>query len=183
MSKSCCDHSHSAAIKTVSKNTIGQHEPHHDSPCCAGNTTCGSAPYLAPPLAHHLANDALAQSEDNPPPLASRHDQHCGCTAATHQHLAPSADLLVDPLVDSLVDPQVNAPTDILTEPVTAQALPTHRHSWHVVGMDCPSCARKVETAVSRVAGVVQARVLFATEKLVVDLAPGLCPDLVTAAV
>ena len=38
--------------------------------------------------------------------------------------------------------------------------------------MDCPSCARKIETAVSRVEGVTQARVLFATEKLVVDLAP-----------
>ncbi|EQC05215.1 zinc/cadmium/mercury/lead-transporting ATPase [Aeromonas salmonicida subsp. pectinolytica 34mel] len=49
--------------------------------------------------------------------------------------------------------------------------------------MDCPSCARKIETAVSRVAGVQQARVLFATEKLVVDLAPGLSPDPVTAAV
>lgn len=49
--------------------------------------------------------------------------------------------------------------------------------------MDCPSCARKIETAVSRVSGVQQARVLFATEKLVVDLAPGLSPDPVTAAV
>lgn len=49
--------------------------------------------------------------------------------------------------------------------------------------MDCPSCARKIETAVGRVAGVQQARVLFATEKLVVDLAPGLSPDPVTAAV
>lgn len=49
--------------------------------------------------------------------------------------------------------------------------------------MDCPSCARKIETAVSRVNGVQQARVLFATEKLVVDLAPGLSPDPVTAAV
>jgi Cd2+/Zn2+-exporting ATPase len=49
--------------------------------------------------------------------------------------------------------------------------------------MDCPSCARKIETAVSRVAGVQQVRVLFATEKLVVDLAPGLSPDPVTAAV
>ncbi|MNG82546.1 Lead, cadmium, zinc and mercury-transporting ATPase [compost metagenome] len=49
--------------------------------------------------------------------------------------------------------------------------------------MDCPSCARKIETAVSRVEGVTQARVLFATEKLVVDLAPGLSPDPVTAAV
>lgn len=51
------------------------------------------------------------------------------------------------------------------------------------MGMDCPSCARKIETAVSRVSGVQQARVLFATEKLVVDLAPGLSPDPVTAAV
>lgn len=51
------------------------------------------------------------------------------------------------------------------------------------MGMDCPSCARKIETAVSRVNGVQQARVLFATEKLVVDLAPGLSPDPVTAAV
>lgn len=49
--------------------------------------------------------------------------------------------------------------------------------------MDCPSCARKIETAISRVSGVQQARVLFATEKLVVDLAPGLSPDPVTAAV
>jgi Cd2+/Zn2+-exporting ATPase len=49
--------------------------------------------------------------------------------------------------------------------------------------MDCPSCARKIETAVNRVAGVQQVRVLFATEKLVVDLAPGLSPDPVTAAV
>ncbi|MFR9703880.1 zinc/cadmium/mercury/lead-transporting ATPase [Aeromonas sanarellii] len=52
-----------------------------------------------------------------------------------------------------------------------------------MLGMDCPSCARKIETAVSRVEGVTQARVLFATEKLVVDLAPGLSPDPVTAAV
>ena len=48
--------------------------------------------------------------------------------------------------------------------------------------MDCPSCARKIETAVSRVEGVQQAQVLFATEKLVVDLAPA-SPDPVTAAV
>tara|TARA_Y100001956_G_scaffold72978_1_gene78815 strand:+ start:1205 stop:3283 length:2079 start_codon:yes stop_codon:yes gene_type:complete len=34
--------------------------------------------------------------------------------------------------------------------------------------MDCPSCARKIETAVSKIIGVVDAKVLFATEKLVV---------------
>lgn len=63
-------------------------------------------------------------------------------------------------------------PADPLVAPVQGNS----RHSWQVLGMDCPSCARKIETAVSRVSGVQQARVLFATEKLVVDLAPGLSP-------
>jgi len=35
--------------------------------------------------------------------------------------------------------------------------------------MDCPSCAKKIENAVGQLAGVTQARVLFATEKLVVS--------------
>jgi Cd2+/Zn2+-exporting ATPase len=35
--------------------------------------------------------------------------------------------------------------------------------------MDCPSCAKKIENAVTAIPGVVNARVLFATEKLVVD--------------
>ncbi|MGQ3520088.1 cation transporter, partial [Acinetobacter baumannii] len=36
-------------------------------------------------------------------------------------------------------------------------------------GMDCPSCAKKIENAVTALPGVDSARVLFATEKLVVD--------------
>jgi len=40
--------------------------------------------------------------------------------------------------------------------------------SWKINGMDCPSCARKIETAVNRVEGVLEAKVLFATEKLVI---------------
>lgn len=40
--------------------------------------------------------------------------------------------------------------------------------SWKVEGMDCPSCARKIETAVNNISGVSHAKVLFATEKLVV---------------
>ena len=40
--------------------------------------------------------------------------------------------------------------------------------SWLVSGMDCPACARKVEKAISNIDGVIQAKVLFATEKLVV---------------
>ncbi|MDN3699876.1 zinc/cadmium/mercury/lead-transporting ATPase [Vibrio artabrorum] len=40
--------------------------------------------------------------------------------------------------------------------------------SWLVAGMDCPACARKVENAISNIDGVIQVKVLFATEKLVV---------------
>ncbi|MEX9542521.1 cation transporter, partial [Escherichia coli] len=35
--------------------------------------------------------------------------------------------------------------------------------------MDCPSCAQKIENAVKQITEVKQAKVLFATEKLVVD--------------
>nr|WP_246201861.1 zinc/cadmium/mercury/lead-transporting ATPase [Budvicia diplopodorum] len=44
------------------------------------------------------------------------------------------------------------------------------RLTWQVFGMDCPSCAKKVETAVYQVQGVENAKILFATEKLVVDI-------------
>jgi len=54
------------------------------------------------------------------------------------------------------------------TEPVAEPTLDA-RYIWVVNGMDCAACARKVETAVSQVAGVKQVKVLFATEKLLVD--------------
>ncbi len=43
------------------------------------------------------------------------------------------------------------------------------RFSWLIRGMDCPSCARKVETAVRQLGSVDTARVVFSSEKLVVD--------------
>ncbi|MGE6982056.1 Zn(II)/Cd(II)/Pb(II) translocating P-type ATPase ZntA [Kluyvera intermedia] len=53
-------------------------------------------------------------------------------------------------------------------EPAVETALEA-RYIWVVNGMDCAACARKVETAARQVAGVKQAKVLFATEKLLVD--------------
>lgn len=43
------------------------------------------------------------------------------------------------------------------------------RFTWQILGMDCPSCAKKIESAVSDISGIDRAVVLFATEKLVVD--------------
>ncbi|MGL5523662.1 MAG: zinc/cadmium/mercury/lead-transporting ATPase [Aeromonas veronii] len=163
MNKSCCNHQHAAPIKAVSTAASGQSEHHHDSHCCDNTTpvSCCSTP--APH--EHASRDGNESPGDEEPPRGSCHDQAC-CSAPLspthdheHEHDMPPADPLVAPV-------QGNS-----------------RHSWQVLGMDCPSCARKIETAVSRVSGVQQARVLFATEKLVVDLAPGLSPDPVTAAV
>ncbi|QIX95981.1 Zn(II)/Cd(II)/Pb(II) translocating P-type ATPase ZntA [Cedecea sp. FDAARGOS_727] len=43
------------------------------------------------------------------------------------------------------------------------------RYSWHVEGMDCAACARKVENAVKQISDVRQVQVLFTTEKLLVN--------------
>lgn len=167
MSKSCCNHQHTVPIKAVSKAAPGQSEHHHDSHCCDNTTpvSCGTTPTPH----EHASRDGNESPGDEEPPRGSCHDKACCSTPLSpahvhehghgHGHDMPPADPLVAP-------EQGNS-----------------RHSWQVLGMDCPSCARKIETAVSRVSGVQQARVLFATEKLVVDLAPGLSPDPVTAAV
>lgn len=165
MSKSCCNHQHAAPIKAVSKAAPGQSEHHHDSHCC-DNTTPVSC--CSTPTPHeHASRDGNESPGDEEPPRGSCHDQAC-CSAP----LSPAHDHKHEHGHDM-------PPAD----PLVAPAQGNSRHSWQVMGMDCPSCARKIETAVSRVSGVQQARVLFATEKLVVDLAPGLSPDPVTAAV
>lgn len=54
------------------------------------------------------------------------------------------------------------------SQPQPSTEEPGLLKSWKVVGMDCPACARKVETATNRIQGVVSSKVMFATEKLVV---------------
>ncbi|WP_421247820.1 zinc/cadmium/mercury/lead-transporting ATPase [Aeromonas jandaei] len=170
MSKSCCSTQHAAApIKAVSKASSTEHQ--HNSHCCDNATPvscCGGA------TSHdHQDLEKCDSPGDEEPPLGGAHSRSC-CTAnSSHDHDHDHDHDHHDH------DHDAQAPV----EPLTAPAQGNSRHSWQVLGMDCPSCARKIETAVSRVNGVQQARVLFATEKLVVDLAPGLSPDPVTAAV
>ncbi|WP_264875973.1 zinc/cadmium/mercury/lead-transporting ATPase [Vibrio agarivorans] len=44
------------------------------------------------------------------------------------------------------------------------------KHTWLVSKMDCPSCAQKLEKAINNIDGVIKAKVLFVSEKLVVEL-------------
>ncbi|HHQ4626087.1 zinc/cadmium/mercury/lead-transporting ATPase [Aeromonas veronii] len=169
MSKSCCNHQHAAPIKAVSKAASGQSEHHHDSHCCDNTTPVSCCSTQTPH--EHASRDGNESPGDEEPPRGGCHDKAC-CSAP----LSPAHDHKHEHEHEHEHD---MPPADPLVAPVQGNS----RHSWQVLGMDCPSCARKIETAVSRVSGVQQARVLFATEKLVVDLAPGLSPDPVTAAV
>lgn len=78
-------------------------------------------------------------------------------------------------------DPAANQ-TVMMDDSVTLEHH-SSAHSWHITGMDCPSCAGKIETALRRLPGVLSAEVRFATERLQVRLAPGTHPDRVTEAV
>ncbi len=53
-------------------------------------------------------------------------------------------------------------------EAITPSNIQGKRLSWAVSGMDCPACARKIENAVKGLEGVLQTRVTFATERLLV---------------
>ncbi|MBV7439097.1 zinc/cadmium/mercury/lead-transporting ATPase [Aeromonas sp. sif2416] len=170
MSKSCCNHQHAAApIKAVNKADAGQTQHRHDNHCCdqvAPVSACAS------PAPHETqANDSPGDDE---PPRGGCHGQGCCSPSPSHDHEHEH---------EHEHEHHAHAEAAEASEPLGAPEQHSRRHSWQVLGMDCPSCARKIETAVSRVPGVQQARVLFATEKLVVDLAPELSPDPVTAAV
>ncbi|MCS3456628.1 Cd2+/Zn2+-exporting ATPase [Aeromonas sp. BIGb0405] len=167
MSKSCCSHSHAAPIKAIGKAAPHQHEHGHDSHCCdnAAPVSCSAST----PSHAHQEQEVNESPGDEEPPRGSCQSQGCCDSQPAHDH-SDHAGHDHQSVADS-------------PEPLASPTQNSRRHSWQVLGMDCPSCARKIETAVSRVEGVQQARVLFATEKLVVDLAPGLSPDPVTAAV
>ena len=45
----------------------------------------------------------------------------------------------------------------------------SYQFRWQIAGMDCPSCARKIETAVQKLPQVASARVIFASENLLVE--------------
>jgi len=56
--------------------------------------------------------------------------------------------------------------------------------TWQIEGMDCPSCAVKIETLARGLKGVHDARVSLATERLRIELDPGLItPEAVAAAI
>ncbi|HEI8861661.1 TPA: zinc/cadmium/mercury/lead-transporting ATPase [Morganella morganii] len=154
------------------------HEHTHTSSCCGSKSACttgGKSESQAHQTHDHTAHD---HSEHEHPEhdddesrahghaphdhAHSEHDhdhagnQHAHGSCCSHDHAAP----------DDTALPELSG---------------SQRYNWQVEGMDCPSCARKIETAVLKIAAVTQAKVMFATEKLVVDAAGDVRADVTSA--
>ncbi|MEX2943677.1 zinc/cadmium/mercury/lead-transporting ATPase [Serratia fonticola] len=101
----------------------------------------------------HAKTQHGCSNEKTPVGATAAHDHH-----AAHDHGASCCSS------DGPDDPDEESDRLAAVPPSGSQ-----RFSWKVTGMDCPSCAKKIENAVTSIPGVDSARVLFATEKLVVD--------------
>ncbi|UBX49885.1 zinc/cadmium/mercury/lead-transporting ATPase [Providencia alcalifaciens] len=115
----------------------------HSTSCCSGNT-CSSA----------SVENSKAVSHD-----ASSHEHHHG-DDKNHAH---------DDDEKSHQHGSCCSSTSAANDDVEPTQTAKQRFSWIVRGMDCPSCASKIENAISQIHEVAQAKVIFATEKLVVD--------------
>lgn len=154
------------------------HEHTHTSSCCGSKSACttgGKSESQAHQTHDHTAHD---HSEHEHPEhdddesrahghaphdhAHSEHDhehaghEHAHGSCCSHDHAAP----------DDTALPELSG---------------SQRYNWQVEGMDCPSCARKIETAVLKIAAVTRAKVMFATEKLVVDAAGDVRADVTSA--
>ncbi|GAA3551871.1 heavy metal translocating P-type ATPase [Zobellella aerophila] len=92
----------------------------------------------------------------SPKHKAAGHRHTAGCAPRTEPGVTcgPQAD------IPSATTASSDSPPD--EESDTAPG----RHRWQIQGMDCPSCAAKIETALRRLPGVQSAEIRFATERL-----------------
>jgi len=138
--------------------------------------SCGCQGKRAPGL-HINKIGAIAQSGTHPAsccsdksPLAASacattSDSCCAPKAGEHSHTSDDGSTEGSPGED---DP-------------SAPPSGTQQYSWKVEGMDCPACARKIENSVAGLDGVNRARVLFATEKLVIDASHDISQNVIQA--
>ena len=130
-----------------------QHDNHkHTDACCSSSQCCSNQADNSSMHSHTESGHTHSKIDKSDPECEEEHHHGHGCC-------------------DS------NAPVSNVEPEKIAQ----QRFSWKVQGMDCPSCAQKIETAVLKVVGVKQAKILFATEKLVVDADTDLRTDVISA--
>lgn len=154
------------------------HEHTHTSSCCGSKSACttgGKSESQAHQPHDHTAHD---HSEHEHPEHDDDESRAHGHTPHDHAHSEHDHDHAGhEHAHGSCCSHDHSAPDDTALPELSG----SQRYNWQVEGMDCPSCARKIETAVLKIAAVTQAKVMFATEKLVVDAAGDVRADVTSA--
>ncbi|RWX56820.1 zinc/cadmium/mercury/lead-transporting ATPase [Photobacterium chitinilyticum] len=128
-----------------------------DSGCC-GDPGADEEPAAGRPSVH--------------PVYTHQHDhQH------THQHNYESSSCSGN----SCCSASISIEDEQALEAALTQSTHSKTLSWKVQNMDCPSCASKLEKALSGIEGVDTAKVMFATQKLVVNCQSGKQADVIEA--
>lgn len=154
------------------------HEHTHSSSCCGSKSACTtggkseSQAHQPHATATHDHSEHEHPEHDDDEPRAHGHAPHDHAHSehdhdhTGHEHAYGSCCSHDHAAADDTAPPELSG---------------SQRYNWQVEGMDCPSCARKIETAVLKIAAVTQAKVMFATEKLVVDAAGDVRADVTSA--
>ncbi len=154
------------------------HEHTHTSSCCGSKSACttgGKSESQAHQPHDHTAHD---HSEHEHPEHDDDESRAHGHAPHDHAHSEHDHDHAGhEHAHGSCCSHDHSAPDDTALPELSG----SQRYNWQVEGMDCPSCARKIETAVLKIAAVTQAKVMFATEKLVVDAAGDVRADVTSA--
>lgn len=154
------------------------HEHTHTSSCCGSKSACttgGKSESQAHQTHDHTAHD---HSEHEHPEHDDDESRAHGHAPHDHAHSEHDHDHAGhEHAHGSCCSHDSAAPDDTALPELSG----SQRYNWQVEGMDCPSCARKIETAVLKIAAVTQAKVMFATEKLVVDAAGDVRADVTSA--
>ncbi|MZG57810.1 zinc/cadmium/mercury/lead-transporting ATPase [Photobacterium lucens] len=166
-SASCCS---STAADGVKKHTEGCGESDTDGPasCCSSKTSPQVDALHSAPVktAFKIASATSSATTHSHHEHSSEHAEH-DHAHGEHDHAGHSHSGTSCCSAPSMTKAQEQALEASLTQSAHGQTF-----SWKVVGMDCPSCAAKLEKSISSLAEVETAKVMFATEKLIVNMQP-----------
>lgn len=107
--------------------------------------------------------------------MQHHHSCHCGACPAASQPATRATPLQSSTVNASTIttasseESSGSPPPGESSEESHRPVDPAYRFSWQIAGMDCPGCARTIETAISQIPDIERIRVLFTTGKLIVE--------------
>lgn len=143
-STDCCSTTNTATVVSTETESNGDGDSNAEGPA-------SSSPHRYDVSPTHQHSHSKGEQHDHQSDLVSESSCSTSCCSTSNVSLEQQKD-----------------EEKKLEEQLTQSNL-GHSQSWKVLGMDCPSCASKLEKALITLDGVERAKVMFATEKLVVN--------------